>query len=158
MPLPRRTLPTLSLLATIGCLSLLLADSAQDTCAKSPVDRTFDITTTCGVDREGRFRVTGDLQPPVDRTSESVDSEGVEVESGDIDVADVAFDGSCSGEDEPFKVSGISFTIDIPSGAGPTGDTKRATCQMSLSTGLGKDSACTDPLGGTCTVVLTEVP
>jgi hypothetical protein len=158
MPLPRRTLPTLSLLATMGCLSLLLADSAEESCAETPIDRTFDITTTCGVDREGRFRVTDDMQPVVSAKSASISKEGVEIVSGDIAVADVSFNGSCSGEDEPFNVSGLGFTIDIPSGAGPTGDTKRATCQVSLSTGLGKDIACTDPLGGTCTVVLTEAP
>ena len=158
MKLPRRALPTLSLLATIGCLSLLLADSAEEACAESPVDRTFDITTTCGVDREGRFRVTGDLQPVVSAKSADVAQERVEIVSGDIAVADVSFNGSCSGEDEPFKLTGVGFTIDIPSGAGATGDTKRATCETSLSTGLGKEIACTDPLGGTCMIVLTEVP
>lgn len=157
MPLPHRTLPTLSLLATVGCLSLLLADSAEDTCAEMSVNRTFDITTTCGTDREGRFRVTGDFQPGVSAKSASISQDRLEIVSGDIAVADFSFNGSCSGEDEPFKLSGVSFTIDIPSGAGPTGDTKRATCEMSLE-GLGKERACTDPLGGTCIVVLTEVP
>ncbi|MDI3290119.1 hypothetical protein [Polyangium sp. 15x6] len=164
MNLFRAVRHSVSLLATAGLLSLLLADSAEDYCAESSFDRTFDITTTCGGDLSGRIRVNGTMKVAV-----SDDAANLSVTKVSGDVAPVAGGvvGACSDEDEPFESTGVS--IQLPASAtdetGTGGDDGSAggggtpglvaTCRVDLKTQLGKDVTCTIDGGGTCTARLT---
>jgi len=165
MKLFRSVRHPVSLLATAGLFSLLLADSAEEPCAQSSFDRTFDITTTCGGDVSGRIRIHGSMQVGVSADAANLSVTKV---SGDVAPVSGGVVGSCSGEDEPFVSTGV--TLQLPASA--TGDTGEggggpapgfvATCKIDLKTQVGKDVSCAvdDGTGinaGTCTARLTAV-
>ncbi|MDC3959202.1 hypothetical protein [Polyangium jinanense] len=178
MNLLRTVRHSVSILATAGLLSLLLADSAEELCAQSSFDRTFDITTTCGGDLSGRIRINGSMQPGV---SDETASLSVTKASGDVAPVAGGVVGACSDEDEPFVSTGVTLKLPISTaeetgagggggaagGGGAGGSTSSgsaggagapgivATCRVDLKTQLGKDVACTIDGGDTCTVRLT---
>lgn len=146
MALPRYAVHASSLVALAGMLSLLLADSASESCEKTPFDRTFDVNTTCDGGHSGRIRITRELYATVGDSSASFAREDVKVVSGSIDVQGGTAIGSCSGEDEPFEVTGLTLTIPADPSDSTTGTgLERAECTINLSTDLGKDIDCTSP-------------
>jgi len=158
MALPRYAVHASSLVALAGMLSLLLADSAPDPCEKTPFDRTFDVNTTCDGGHSGRIRITRELYATIGDSSASIAREDVKVVSGNIDVQEGAAIGSCSGEDEPFEVTGLTLTI--PAGLATGTGFEMANCTVNFSTDLGKDIACTSPddLNIDCSIRLQAVP
>jgi hypothetical protein len=155
-----------SVLAVVGLLSLLLADSAEPTCESTLFERTFDVTTTCKGDHSGRIRVKRELSMYVgngstDSGSSSFLREDVQRLSGDIDVQGGYALGSCSEEDEPIVFTGITLTVAAaPKDAATGNGVERADCMVDFSSDLGKDVPCTTPDFPItdCTLRLTAVP
>jgi hypothetical protein len=164
MALPRYAVHASSLVALMGLLSLLLADSAPDSCEETLFDRTFDVSTTCKGDHVARVRIKREVSSSIEGTgtaSAGFARGDAQVLSGDIDVQGGSVLGVCSSEDEPFAPSGITLTIaaaplDPASGVG----VERADCTVNFDSDLGKDVPCTSPDFpiADCTLRLTEVP
>jgi hypothetical protein len=161
MALPRSAVHASSLVALAGLLSLLLADSAPDACETTPFDRTFDVTTTCKGDSTARIRIKRDFAPFVHEDGEAFAPQDVQVLSGTIDIQGGEVMGSCSGEDEPFVTTGLTFTVGATA-AEPATSTglERATCIVDFARDLGKEISCfsTDVSIADCTLKLTAVP
>lgn len=73
----------LSLLAAVGCLALLMADSADETntCQATPLNEAYDLTLRCAITPEtfstygGRVRFNGDLSQSIAGVNETGDVE-----------------------------------------------------------------------------------
>ncbi|HLM72967.1 MAG TPA: hypothetical protein VK459_09755 [Polyangiaceae bacterium] len=156
MALPRYAVHASSILALTGLLSLLLADSAEPTCAETSFDRTFDVSTTCKGESVARIRINS----AVSRRG-SFAPQDVQVVSGKIDIQGVDVMGSCSDEDEPFVATGMTVTVAATAADSATATGfERATCDVNFGSDLGKDVPCTSsdvPIND-CTLRLTAVP
>lgn len=164
------SLRALSLLVTLGCVPLLLADSAEPYCGSFGFSRNFDVTTTCGGNQSGRVQINAGGTPPMSRRT----IPGTFTRSNvQLPVKNVAVGGSCEDEDEPYTVTTVSFTFDLSATSGGNGGSggaagnggagggpalNDATCEVNLKTGLGKDVTCTAPSGETCTTHVVAGP
>lgn len=170
------SLRALSFIVTLGCVPLLLADSAQDYCGSISFNRRFDVTTTCGGNQSGQVQVNASSPPPVSERKATGTFTLSNIQMP-LKTADVG--GSCADEDEPFTATKVIFTFALApesggaggkGGAGGSGGaagnggsggeapSRDATCEVDLKTGLGKDITCTAPSGETCTTRVVAAP
>lgn len=170
------SLRALSLLVTMSCVPLLLADSAEPYCASFSFHRRFDVTTTCGGNQSGRVGISATASPPM---SQHTITGAFSLSNVQLPVKTVEVGGACDDEDEPFKVTKVFLTFGLSAGSGGTGGSggatgttgatgtggsgggaamNDATCEVNLKTDLDKDLTCTAPSGETCTVHVETAP
>lgn len=158
----------LSLLLTLSCVPLLLADSTGPSCGSFSFNRSFDITTTCGGDQSGRVTVSA-MPSPVSGTKSSFTLSNVLLPVKKVDVG-----GGCEDDGDPFVVTRVYFTFSLSGATGGAGGSAGgggngggnggeeavddATCEVDLKTGLGKDHTCTARSGATCTAHVEAGP
>lgn len=103
---PQAARRALALAALLGCVPLLLADSADDPpCTTLNVDQAYDVALTCPADQTYRGRVR--FQGGVD----NVDPLKARVESGAIEGIDVRLEGTCYGDDTIVRSVALSFRV-----------------------------------------------
>ena len=130
-----------SLVALVGAVCLLMADSANECHIDTPVTVTYDVVTTCDGGHAGRVTLTSATYLP--------DYEpDVQVVSGDIAFNSVALRGDCM--NGAASVSYIDFVVPVAGVAG--GET---TCSISVPSGLGSAIDCS---AAGCTLQITPAP
>ena len=103
--LPQVGRRVLTLVALLGCVPLLLADSDEEPCKALTVDQTYDVVLTCPADQSytTRVRFAGSFT--------NLDSMRAQVESGPAEGLDVTLEGSCSGSDTIASSILVSFSV-----------------------------------------------
>jgi len=171
-----RTSHILTSLATISCLALLLADSAEDYCgpSKSSFSQTFDYTTTCNGNHSGRIRIStgGPIQTPVAGGRTEASEVSMSLVSGELPNANAFLTGACNDEDDPTLFTGVQLNFSESSGTSSSSTSSStsstggelgvvANCTVNLPSDLGKNVDCKDATGTTsagCTLQLTALP
>ena len=155
-------------LTVVGCLALLLADSAGDQCKSIAINQAYDLTVHCTEAPEsvttysGRVRVQGDL--------ENLEGLSAVNESGNLEFFRLQQNADCAGEDETSTVGGVQvlFLVDAsgavtPGIGGPNAGVpqglERAYCNVGLDK-RGVPVSCEPVRGGAsrCQVIVTAVP
>jgi hypothetical protein len=154
--------------AVIAGTLLLLADDAGPQCAKSALDVTFDVVTTCYGKHSGTIHVTHD-------PSTSWYNSNAQVISGDIPLVKVdAFAAYCQRDGNPMVLQNVDVTVaQLANGIYDSGSyrddaglvsyaeaSNTTVCHIPIPSGLDNDVTC-EPPGplpkDTCTLRLTEV-
>lgn len=172
----RRTSQILTSLATMSCLALLLADSAEPYCgpSKAAFDRTFDYVTTCNGDHSGRIRIStkNPISVPVSGGRTENETITISTVSGEAPNATAIILGDCDEEDDPTFFTGVQLNFNgsaISSGSSTSSSTTgsggdapvMANCTVKFSSDLGKNVDCKDIMGNAfvgCTLQLTALP
>jgi hypothetical protein len=151
--MPKKTrLRTLLSVAALGAAVLLcLADSAEDVhvCTSTTLEKTLDVTTTCGGDHAGRvhFTWTGS-----DSSLVSLTADEWQLVSGDLPLTNLAVQSICSADNEPIRFDSVDFTFETATDGGAS---RPALCFVQ-SGNFGVNYDCSAQLP--CLVHVTEVP
>jgi hypothetical protein len=146
--MPKPGLRTIfSVAALAAAVFLSLADSADPphVCAPSTLEKTFDVTTTCGGQHSGRVHV---MWSGTDSSLVSLTTGQWKLLSGDLRITNIAIEPTCNA-DQPAIFQGLDFTFETAD----DGPSEPAVCYVTIGNyGTVHDCAAASP----CTVTMTE--